>query len=346
MSKIKVGIVGSGFVAQNKHIPAFKRIKKKAEITCLCDLNKNLATSIAKKHHIRNVYTDLQRMLEREQLDLIDICTPPNAHLSVAEEAMKFGCHVLMEKPMALNVSDCDKMIQSSKDNDVKLSIVHNQKFYPAYIKTKQLFNEGIIGKLLGMRIISLTNQNHYMVHKDHWVHKLPSGIIDETGPHAIYMTLPFLKKIHKIDVHAYKTLPHLAGPYDYYQVQADGPEASCSIIISHAGKYTGCEIELMGEKGRIRTDLHGMTVSLYSRKDLKPSSIAISVIKDSIYKITNIGMNSVHVLFGGTMLGHDIMIDQYVNSIINDIEVPVLPEEGRDTIKAMESIDLLLSNK
>jgi len=114
MKKLKVGIVGCGFIANHRHIPAFLKLKNNVELRAMCDINEALANSVAKKCGVSNHYSSLRSMLKNEDLDIIDICTPPSIHMQVAVEATEFGCHVLMEKPMALKVSDCDLMIKAA----------------------------------------------------------------------------------------------------------------------------------------------------------------------------------------------------------------------------------------
>lgn len=151
--KLKAGIVGCGAVATFRHIPAFERLRGKVIIQAVCDKNKHLALETAKKHGIPAAYAELSEMLSKENLDIIDICTPPQIHAPLAVEALEHGCHVLLEKPMALKVSDCDEMISVSRDHKVKLCIIHNQLFYPPLLKAKELVSKGVIGDLIGMRI-------------------------------------------------------------------------------------------------------------------------------------------------------------------------------------------------
>lgn len=109
--KLKVGIVGCGFIAEKRHIPNFLRLKKNIVLQTVCDKNEVLARETAKKYSIPKAYCDLSEMLSKEKLDLIDICTPPQIHASLAVGAMEHGCHALLKKPMALKTSDCDQMI-------------------------------------------------------------------------------------------------------------------------------------------------------------------------------------------------------------------------------------------
>lgn len=233
MSKLKVAVVGCGFVAQKRHIPGFLRLKKDVSLCALCDVNANLVTDVAKRFGVKNGYSNLSEMLTKENPDIVDICTPPIAHVPVAMEASEHGCNVLMEKPMALNVADCDKMISSARKFGVKLSVVHNQKFYPPFIKAQELVANGAIGKIMGMRVLSLTSRNEYMVQEGHWVHKLPGGVISETGPHTVYMSLAFMTDVKSVQVSAKKTLDYPWVLYDDYRLDLRGKNQLFNICFS-----------------------------------------------------------------------------------------------------------------
>jgi UDP-N-acetylglucosamine 3-dehydrogenase len=339
MSKLKAAIVGCGFIAQKRHIPSFLRLKKDVSLSAVCDLNPQLAKEASEKFGIKKTYTNLSEMLSKEDLDIVDICTPPSAHVAVAIEAIEHGCNVLMEKPMALDVSDCDRMISAAKKSNVKLSVVHNQKFYPPFIKAQELVNSGAIGKVMGMRILSLTNRNEYAALKDHWIHKLPGGIIGETGPHTVYMSLAFMNTVNNVSVFTRKTLDYPWILYDDYRIELEGPALNASIYVSHAGDYTSSEIDLFGSEGVITISLESMLLIRSKLGELKATSAALYSLSNAGQIIKGIASNVSRVAFGQPMLGHDIMVEKFVDSVANDKPVPVAPEEGRETIRVMDLI-------
>lgn len=346
MDKCKVGIVGCGFVAQKRHIPSFLRLKDMVSLCAACDLNLDLAKSVATKFSIPNVYSDLSKMLSKEHPDVVDVCTPPKAHAPVAIEAMESGCHVLLEKPMASSLSDCDKMIQASTNYGVKLSVVHNQRFYPPFLKAQELVESGAIGELIGMRVLSLTKKEDYMAHENHWVHKLPGGVIGETGPHAVYLSLAFVNNVKNVDVQARKKTNYSWVLYDDYRIELEGENIDSSIYISHASEYTAGEVDLLGTDYALRIDLQSMLLTRYKRKHLKPNSVASSSLSIARQIVKGVVSNAFKSILHKPLLGHDIMIDKFVKTIVNDEPVPVTPEEGRETIRVMEIITKMIRKK
>ena len=86
--KFKAGIVGCGAIASIRHIPALLKLKEKVILQAVCDKNENLARDVARKNGISGVYTDLSQMLANENLDVVDICTPPQIHAPLTIEAI------------------------------------------------------------------------------------------------------------------------------------------------------------------------------------------------------------------------------------------------------------------
>ena len=339
MSKLKVAIVGAGFVAQKRHIPAFLRLKRYVSLTAVCDLNYELAREVAKKFGIPNAYSDLKEMLSKEQPDIVDVCTPPGAHAPVAIEAMEAGSHVLLEKPMASSLADCDKMIEAAKRNNVKLSVVHNQRFYPPVLKAEELVKSGVVGELTGMRILSLTPRKEYLIHERHWIHKLPGGIIGETGPHVIYLSLVFVKNVRNVNVIARKLSKYPWVLYDDYRIEIEGENITSSILISHSTNYTASKMELYGTEYLLDLDLQSMHLIKFKRSTLEPTTIATTSLNVAWQIVKGTLSNAIKVALSRPMLGHDIMVEKFVKSILYDLPVPVTPEEGRETVRILEII-------
>ena len=337
MNKLNVGIVGCGFIAQKRHIPAFLRLSHEASITAVCDLNVELATKVAKKYNIKKVYHNVSEMMENEDLHIVDICTPPKVHAPIAIEVLKGGSNVLMEKPMAINSTDCIKMIDVAKKEQLKLSIVHNEKFYPPFLKAEELVKKGAIGKITGINVNSSTQISEFMQNKDHWVHKLPGGVLGETGPHLVYLSLAFLNKILDVKITTRKNIKTSFGMFDEFRAILEGEKVNSSIMLSHSNDYTLNEVDIYGTKGLMRLDLQSMITTVFNRRDLSPVSLGWSALSQSTQITKGLISNTIQTVSGKSFLGHNIMIQKYIHSIKNNLPVPVSPEEGLETTRVME---------
>ena len=116
---LKGGIVGCGWISRFSHIPAFRNIKN-AEIIAVCDQSEEVARKTASRFGIPRAYRDFSLMLKEEQLDFIDICSPPHTHFKLSMEAMEAGLHILIEKPMVLDTAEAEEVISTSKKNKLK----------------------------------------------------------------------------------------------------------------------------------------------------------------------------------------------------------------------------------
>ena len=96
-------------------------------------------------HH----YTSIDEMLEKEELDILDICLPTYLHVPTAVKAMKKGIHVLSEKPISLKEEDIELAYSTAKENNVCFMIAQVLRFWPEYELIKELYDSGKYGKLL-----------------------------------------------------------------------------------------------------------------------------------------------------------------------------------------------------
>ena len=156
---LKVGLIGLGGITVS-HRKAFAQLKKmgKAELVCAYDVNPE---AMKKKKEINidsasgaednfNFYTDLDKMLASEKIDFMLVCVPTFLHCEVTVDLLNRGYHVLCEKPMALNSSDCKKMIDAANKNGKKLMIGQCLRFLEAHDFIKAAIDDRRYGKLLG----------------------------------------------------------------------------------------------------------------------------------------------------------------------------------------------------
>ena len=106
---VKIGIVGAGKICQGPHMGAYDKIDE-AKIVAICDINKDKLDAASKRHPEAKLYTDYKEMIDNEELDAVDICTPNNFHSIVAIYALNAGLNVICEKPDAINVEEAEKM--------------------------------------------------------------------------------------------------------------------------------------------------------------------------------------------------------------------------------------------
>lgn len=121
MTKLKVGIIGVGSISK-VHINGYLN-NPEVELRAFCDINEELLNKRGKEYNIENLYTSLDEMLEKEDLDAVSVCTWNSAHAPCTIKALNAGLHVLCEKPMAMNSKEAEEMLEAAKKNNKLLMI-------------------------------------------------------------------------------------------------------------------------------------------------------------------------------------------------------------------------------
>ena len=147
---INIGIIGCGKIAQVRHIPEYEA-NQNAQIAGYYDINTDRAQEIAAKHGGK-VYSSYKELLADPIIDAVSVMTSNATHSEVAVAALEAGKHVLCEKPMAMNLEECEAMVAAARRTGSKLMIGHNQRLTKAHMKAKELVSKGEIGDVITFR--------------------------------------------------------------------------------------------------------------------------------------------------------------------------------------------------
>ncbi len=151
---LRVGIIGCGDIA-NLNVLGYLR-SQETELVAVSDTNLKNAGKKLERWGLRTVpiYEDYEKMIDREDLDIVEILTPHHLHAPMTEYCAKAGVPgISVQKPMAHTITDCESMIRVCKEENVKLKLFENFRFYPVYLRAKELLDQGIIGEPLNFRI-------------------------------------------------------------------------------------------------------------------------------------------------------------------------------------------------
>ncbi len=155
MDKLKVGIIGTGVVFDLNILGYLNR--QDIKITCLCNRTIEKAKTKIDKFNLNQntrIYSDYKKMLDREDLDIIEILLPHHLHAEASIYAAQKGIKgISVQKPMALTLEEADRMIKACKNSSSILSIYENFIFAPHIVKAKELLKEGYIGDPSALRI-------------------------------------------------------------------------------------------------------------------------------------------------------------------------------------------------
>lgn len=332
---LNVGLVGCGRVSEI-HMSAYRNISE-AKVVAVADLNLERAKAFAQKHKIPKAYDDALKLFEQKDLDFIDICTPISTHAELACEAAKHGHHIFLEKPMARNSKECNQIIHEINKNKIKLCICHNQLFLPTVLQAKQLIDSGKFP--LAYFKVSV-RESAELIGAPSWIMTPEQGgALWETGAHAAYLQIHFLKKIEKIWAAGEKIQNPLP---DHFIIMLTSPEKTIGVIeISWLAKKEEEIFEFIDTRGRKIEILNYNFVLEYPEKPEKNLLQGFFRDQKQIMKkwmksfITNIHNRKLK-----NCAPQYILLTKFIESIKNDTDPPVTPEEGRKTVRLLEYIE------
>lgn len=148
--KLRIGFIGSGGIAraQMKHLKTYADV----DLACASDISEPALKMVQDQFAVAKTYTDWKDMLAKEKLDAVSVCTPNGAHAETSIAALQAGCHVLVEKPLAMNAVEGQAMVNAAKKAKKELVIAFQQRFDPKVQFFHKLGNEGMFGKIMFMR--------------------------------------------------------------------------------------------------------------------------------------------------------------------------------------------------
>jgi predicted dehydrogenase len=151
---INMGIIGLGRAGM-VHATNFAAYVKHARVAALSDVDEKDLAVKAKELGIKNIYPDYKELLKDENIDAVVIATPPILHREIALDAALAGKHILCEKPMAMNPSECEDMIISAARHNVNLQIGFMRRFDRSFVEAKQRILQGEIGEVVSVKSLT-----------------------------------------------------------------------------------------------------------------------------------------------------------------------------------------------
>jgi len=336
---LRVGLVGCGAVAQGWHIPSLGKIDN-AELVAVCDKNEDLARRVARRFHISRYHADFSQMLNKEELDMVDICTQPHTHMALSIQAMEAGCHVLVEKPMASSVKEADEMVSASKRNQAKLCVVHNMLFQSVVMKARSIISQGGIGDVTGLDIrFSMAGRNGALADKNHWCHRLPGGVFGEILPHPIYLSRAFLGHVEPLAVCKKKLSDYDWVVADELRVILEGDKGLATITSSHNWSRDTIAFDIFGTRMSLRVDINNGVLIKYGRGTQNLLSIGWQNLGQSFQWLTGTASATLDVISRRYHSGTHTLIQRFTGSIQKAVEPPVTGQEGREVMRMYEEI-------
>lgn len=166
MRKVRTGLAGCGKVG-HLHARALANLPQSA-FAAVCDSDGGRARAFAAQYGVP-AYADVAEMIASEGVESVDVCTPHPLHAAVAVRAAEAGAHVLVEKPLASTLADCDAIIDAARRNGVLLGTMSQRRFYAPVMRMKRAIDDGKIGKPMLAQVVMCGWRDEAYYKSDPW---------------------------------------------------------------------------------------------------------------------------------------------------------------------------------
>ena len=275
MREIRVGMIGSGFIA-NVHLDALKHIHG-ARAVAIASIDEKSRKKLARKHRIPKEYGNWKDILKDKEVDVVIIGLPNYLHASVTIEAAKHGKHVICEKPLALTLEEADRMIEACEKAGVILGYAEELCFVPKFVHAKEIADSGAIGNVFFVKQC----EEHAGPYSEWFfkAHTAGGGILMDMGCHSIeycryVMNKKKVKSVYaEMGTYLHKDITKLEDHVIITLEFEDGTRAFCESSWARKGGMISFT-EIYGTEGVVYANLlqEGMGLKVYSEKGIPPN--------------------------------------------------------------------------
>lgn len=344
--KLKVGIIGCGGIANGKHMPALSKLNT-VEIIAFCDIIPEKAEEAAKKFGTPDakVYDDYKKLLEDKTIDVVHVCTPNKSHSLITVDALYAGKHVMCEKPMAKTYEEAKKMVDAAKKTGKKLTIGYQNRFRQDSQYLHKLCSENALGdiyfaKAHAIRRRAVPTWGVFLNEEEQG-----GGPLIDIGTHALDLTLWMMDNYSPKYVvgNAYhrladkKDAANAWGPWnpDKFTVEDSAfgfitMENGATIVLESSWALNSLEV------GEAQTTLCGTEGGADMKDGLRINGEKFGKLYTTKVEL---GAGGVDFYDGSEESAADIEARLWTESIINDTEVVVKPEQAMVVTQILEAI-------
>ncbi|NVM45094.1 MAG: Gfo/Idh/MocA family oxidoreductase [Candidatus Lokiarchaeota archaeon] len=271
MNSFKIGIIGSGFIA-DRHCYSYSLLPN-VEIVGIASNNKDEANNLLKKYDIVNNYLKDYEELLKLECDAVSVCVPNNLHKEITCNILNSGKHALVEKPLARNIEEASEMLDAEKSSNRTIFYCENNMYAPSFGKVKEIIKEGALGDIYMGR----GKEQHSGPHS-RWFYRLEDsggGSLLDLGVHDIACLSWYLECEVKEVFCQTKTIQTDRGVFGACEVEDNAIgvlyfENDAQVVIEESWTAPGgydMRFELFGTEGQIKVaPTFSNLVSVYSK--------------------------------------------------------------------------------
>lgn len=346
MEKIKIGIIGCGGIANGKHMPSLKTLDN-AEMVAFCDIIRERAEKAAEEYGVEGakVYTDYKELLQDKSIDVVHVCTPNRSHSFITVDSLEAGKHVMCEKPMAKTYSEAQKMLEAAKRTGKKLTIGYQNRNTAEVQYIKAACDNGELGEIYfakahAIRRRAVPTWGVFLNEKEQG-----GGPLIDIGTHALDITLWTMNN-YKPKMVVGKTYRKLADQTNTANIWGDWNPEEFTVEDSAFGfieMENGATIILESSWALNTLDVKEARCTLCGTKggaDMN-DGVSINGVKHGkmFTEKPELGAGGVAFYDGVSASPSDIEAKRWIDSIINDTDPVVLPEQAIVVTQILEAI-------
>ncbi|MDX6446874.1 MAG: hypothetical protein QOH71_3948 [Blastocatellia bacterium] len=318
MKKLGWGLIGCGDIAQRRVAPALRDLPS-CELIAVNRAQSELAPAFAKEFGARRWYLDWKKLLLDEDIDAVYIATPVHLHAEQAVAAAEAGKHVLCEKPMAMNVCECDRMIDACRAHKVKLGVAYYRHFYPVVERIKAILKSGEIGTPVLAQVNAFERFDPAADHPRSWLLKKDiagGGPMFDFGCHRIEVLTNIFGPITEVKAMIANAVFDREVEDTASALFRFEQGASAVLSVSHAAAEPKDSLRIFGSVGSIR----------------------VSILNQGKMRVTGrLGERyEVHAPHANL---HEPLIEDFVKAVLTDREPGVSGQTGRAVARIEEAI-------
>ena len=270
---LRIALVGCGKIADG-HVEEIQKMPERAVVAAVCDRELLMAEQMCTRYGIPGAYDSYERMLDKERPDVVHITTPPGSHLALTRAAIDAGCHVYVEKPLALNNADATALVEYAVKAGRKITVGYTYLFDPPALEMRRLLAEGAIGEVVHVDSwygYSIGGQFGSAILADagHWVHALPGKLFHNNIDHVLNKLTEFIADDEPaIHAHGWRRSTKRYGDVrddmqDELRVTLLGSKVSAYGTFTSYVKPSAQFVRVYGDKNIMHVDYVSRTVTL-----------------------------------------------------------------------------------
>lgn len=329
-SSLRFGLIGCGNIGC-RHA---EQMKRTGVITAVCDIFPERADRLAAAYNA-TAYYDVAQLLAntKNHLDVVAVCTPNGIHAANAIAAMKAGCHVLCEKPLAISTAEAQLMIETALSTRKKLFVVKQNRFNPPVAAVKKILEENRLGTIYSFQINCFWNRSA-AYYENSWrgTKTADGGTLFTQFSHFIDLLYWFLGPVNSVQ--AITSNYHHAGVIEVEDTgmailkMEGGASGTLHYTVNTFNKNMEGSFTLFGEKGTVKiggqylNELEFQSIDDYTIAELPAGNPA-----------------NAYGFYTGSMSNHNKVYDELVKALQNNSNGMVEAADGLKTIEIIEMI-------